>query len=64
MEVVIKAEPKEIAALVLELQERQKPKFVPETSEGVCFGPLVEGFTTFSEDNQRHPCPDTRTSCL
>ena len=56
--------PKEIAALVLKLQERQKLKFVPETSEGVCFGPLVEGFTTSSEDNQRHPCSDTRTSCL
>jgi len=36
MKIVIEGNPKEIAALVLELQERQnaKPKFVPETPEG------------------------------
>ena len=31
---------------VLEAKEQQKPKFVPETSEGPCSGPMVEGFTT------------------
>lgn len=33
MEIIIKGDAKEIAALVLELQERQKPKFVPCDAE-------------------------------
>jgi hypothetical protein len=38
MKITIEAEPKEIAALVLEIQGRQNVdvKFVPETSEGPC----------------------------
>ena len=51
------------AALVLKLQERQKPEFVPETSDGPCrIGPMVEGGITASDlDNQKHLCPDTST---
>lgn len=39
MQIIIKGSPKEIAALVLKIQERQsvRPKFIPETSEGPCF---------------------------
>ena len=43
--ILVRGEAKEIAALVLELQERQKPKFVPETSNGPCQGPMKERFT-------------------
>jgi hypothetical protein len=34
MEVIIKGTPEEIAALVLELQERQKTRFIPDNSNG------------------------------
>lgn len=33
MEIIIKGNPKEIAVLVLELQERQKEKFIPCDSD-------------------------------
>lgn len=38
MKIIIEGNPKEVAALVLELQERQSttPGFVPETAEGLC----------------------------
>lgn len=34
--IVTGGEAKEIVALALELQERRKPKFVPETADGPC----------------------------
>ena len=36
MKIIIEAEPKEIADLVREIQDRQVKKFTPEDSNGVC----------------------------
>lgn len=36
MELVIKGDPKEIAALVWELQERQRKEFIPSDSKAKC----------------------------
>ena len=51
MELTINGTAKEIAALVVALQERQRPGFVPETADGPCSGPMVEAFTTSSGDS-------------
>jgi len=36
MKIIIEAEPKEIADLVREIQDRPVNKFIPEDSNGVC----------------------------
>ena len=58
MQVIIKGSPKEIATLVVEVQERQnaRPKFVPETSEGPCL--CTEKVTTGASGigNPKSPC--------
>ena len=40
MEMTLKGTPKEFAALVLELQERQdaEPEIIPEATESQCYG--------------------------
>lgn len=38
MKLIFEGEPKEIAALVLEIQGRQEDEFIPETADGPCVG--------------------------
>ena len=64
MEIVLKGEPTEIAALVLGMQERQweEPKFVPETAEGPCYGTEKVCATASGSSSQIPSCRDTSTN--
>ena len=60
--ITITGEPKEIAALVVALQERQisgEIKFTPETADGPCFGGKNVETTAFSRDIRTLSSPDT-----
>ena len=65
MKISIEGKPKEIAALVLELQERQsiRPKFVPETADGPIHDTKRVAMGASQEDILRYPCQDTNTNC-
>lgn len=53
--------PREIAALVLELQERQgtSPNFTPKTAEGPCYGTEKVATGASCTDNPKFPCSST-----
>ncbi|MBE6976243.1 MAG: hypothetical protein E7439_03480 [Ruminococcaceae bacterium] len=61
MKVILEGNPKEIAALVLELQERQsvRQKFTPETSEGLSCSTENVATGASRTDNPRFPCSST-----
>lgn len=61
MKIILDGNPKEIAALVLELQERQgkRVSFVPETSNGLCTCENKVATTASPVDSPILPCPGT-----
>ena len=61
MKIKLDGNPKEIAALVLELQERRgkNVSFVPETSDGPCTGANKVAATASPVDSPTLPCPGT-----
>lgn len=65
MELIIKGTPREIAALTMELQGRQGGAlFVPETSEGPCYGMEKVATGASCTGNPTHPCQGTSTHPL
>lgn len=61
MKIILDGNPKEIAALVLELQERQgkSVSFVPETSDGPCTDANKVAATAAPADSPILSCPGT-----
>lgn len=74
MKIIIEGTPKEIAALVVELRERQPERFAPSDSSSEAFAlALPSGIVrseekiatgASSEDNQRSLCSDTSMNCV
>lgn len=74
MKITIEGTPKEIAALVVEVQERQPEHFTPSDSSSEAWAPKCslgivrseEKIATgaSSEDNQRSLCSDTSMNCV
>ena len=65
MNVTVHGTPKEIAALVLELQERREvDSFVAETADGPCRSKCKVATGASYKDSPKYPHQDTSKPCL